>query len=331
MGTKVEQTKEPIRVAVTGAAGNIGYALLWRIASGDCFGYNQPLILQLLEIPPGMQRLDGVIMELKDSAFPLVHDVIGTDDPELAFKGAEAIFLVGSRPRTKDMDRSDLVAANGPIFVGQGKAIDAVSSRDVKVITVGNPCNTNALIASANAPGISSRQFTAMTRLDQNRAVGLMAEKAGVPASKVQDVFIWGNHANTMYPDPRFGVVDGNIATEVFENDWLQGDFLETVATRGKAVIMARGASSAASAASAAVDHMRDWWLGSNGRIVSMALPSEGWYGVPDGLVFSFPCRCEGGEIIVIGDLPIDEFAQSKIEENVAALLEERNAVNDLL
>ena len=331
MGTKVEQTKEPIRVAVTGAAGNIGYALLWRIASGDCFGYNQPLILQLLEIPPGMQRLDGVIMELKDSAFPLVHDVIGTDDPELAFNGAEAIFLVGSRPRTKDMDRSDLVAANGPIFVGQGKAIDAVSSRDVKVITVGNPCNTNALIASANAPGISSRQFTAMTRLDQNRAVGLMAEKAGVPASKVQDVFIWGNHANTMYPDPRFGVVDGNLATEVFENDWLQGDFLETVATRGKAVIMARGASSAASAASAAVDHMRDWWLGSNGRIVSMALPSEGWYGVPDGLVFSFPCRCEGGEIIVIGDLPIDEFAQSKIEENVAALLEERNAVNDLL
>lgn len=331
MGTKVEQTKEPIRVAVTGAAGNIGYALLWRIASGDCFGYNQPLILQLLEIPPGMQRLDGVIMELKDSAFPLVHDVIGTDDPELAFKGAEAIFLVGSRPRTKDMDRSDLVAANGPIFVGQGKAIDAVSSRDVKVITVGNPCNTNALIASANAPGISSRQFTAMTRLDQNRAVGLMAEKAGVPASKVQDVFIWGNHANTMYPDPRFGVVDGNLATEVFENDWLQGDFLETVATRGKAVIMARGASSAASAASAAVDHMRDWWLGSNGRIVSMALPSEGWYGVPEGLVFSFPCRCEGGEIIVIGDLPIDEFARSKIEENVAALLKERNAVNDLL
>tara|TARA_B100000700_G_scaffold126414_1_gene141499 strand:- start:9511 stop:10506 length:996 start_codon:yes stop_codon:yes gene_type:complete len=331
MGTKVEQTKEPIRVAVTGAAGNIGYALLWRIASGDCFGYNQPLILQLLEIPPGMQRLDGVIMELKDSAFPLVHDVIGTDDPELAFNGAEAIFLVGSRPRTKDMDRSDLVAANGPIFVGQGKAIDAVSSRDVKVITVGNPCNTNALIASANAPGISSRQFTAMTRLDQNRAVGLMAEKAGVPASKVQDVFIWGNHANTMYPDPRFGVVDGNLATEVFENDWLQGDFLETVATRGKAVIMARGASSAASAASAAVDHMRDWWLGSNGRIVSMALPSEGWYGVPEGLVFSFPCRCEGGEIIVIGDLPIDEFARSKIEENVAALLKERNAVNDLL
>ena len=246
MGVKVEQSKEPIRVAVTGAAGNIGYALLWRIASGDCFGNDQPVILQLLEIPPGMQRLDGVIMELKDSAFPLVHDIIGTDDPEIAFNDARAIFLVGSRPRTKDMDRSDLVAANGPIFVGQGKAIDAVSSRNVKVITVGNPCNTNALIASANAPGISSRQFTAMTRLDQNRAVGLMAEKAGVSASKVHDVFIWGNHANTMYPDPRFGVVDGNVATEVFDNDWLQGDFLETVATRGKAVIMARGASSAA-------------------------------------------------------------------------------------
>ena len=331
MGVKVEQSKEPIRVAVTGAAGNIGYALLWRIASGDCFGNDQPVILQLLEIPPGMQRLDGVIMELKDSAFPLVHDIIGTDDPEIAFNDARAIFLVGSRPRTKDMDRSDLVAANGPIFVGQGKAIDAGSSRNVKVITVGNPCNTNALIASANAPGISSRQFTAMTRLDQNRAVGLMAEKAGVSASKVHDVFIWGNHANTMYPDPRFGVVDGNVATEVFDNDWLQGDFLETVATRGKAVIMARGASSAASAASAAVDHMRDWWQGSNGQIVSMSLPSEGWYGVPEGLVFSFPCRCEDGEIIVIEDLPIDEFAQSKIDENVAALIEERDAVIDLL
>ena len=331
MGVKVEQSKEPIRVAVTGAAGNIGYALLWRIASGDCFGNDQPVILQLLEIPPGMQRLDGVIMELKHSAFPLVHDIIGTDDPEIAFNDARAIFLVGSRPRTKDMDRSDLVAANGPIFVGQGKAIDAVSSRNVKVITVGNPCNTNALIASANAPGISSRQFTAMPRLDQNRAVGLMAETAGVSASKGHDVFIWGNHANTMYPDPRFGVVDGNVATEVFDNDWLQGDFLDTVATRGKAVIMARGASSAASAASAAVDHMRDWWQGSNGQIVSMSLPSEGWYRVPEGLVFSFPCRCEDGEIIVIEDLPIDEFAQSKIDENVAALIEERDAVIDLL
>mgnify|MGYP001397934285 FL=1 len=324
-------TQAPIRVAVTGAAGNIGYALLWRIASGDCFGSNQPVILQLLEIPPGMQRLEGVIMELRDSAFPLVHDIVGTDNAEVAFNEADAIFLVGSRPRTKDMDRSDLVAANGPIFVGQGKAIDAVASRKVKVITVGNPCNTNALIASANAPSIPPRQFTAMTRLDQNRAVGQMAERAGVPASEVQDVFIWGNHANTMYPDPSMATVDGQSATEVFDEEWLQGEFLNTVSTRGKAIIMARGASSAASAASAAVDHMRDWWQGSVGRIVSVALPSEGWYGVPEGIVFSFPCRCEGGEVTVVEGLTVDTFAQAKIDENVAALLGEREAVSDLL
>jgi len=326
-----KETNAPIRVAITGAAGNIGYALLWRIASGDCFGKNQPIILQLLEIPPGMQRLDGVIMELRDSAFPLVHDIIGTDNPEVAFNDANAIFLVGSRPRTKDMDRSDLVAANGPIFVGQGKAIEAVASPNVKVITVGNPCNTNALIASANAPNIPNRQFTAMTRLDQNRAVGQLAERAGVPASKLEDIFIWGNHSNTMYPDPRFAKVDGKSVVELFDNEWLQGAFLDTVATRGKEIIVARGASSAASAASAAVDHMRDWWQGSDGRIVSMALPSEGWYGVPKGLVFSFPCRCENGEMIVVEDLSVDEFAQQKIDENVNALLEERDAVSELL
>ena len=331
MQREQDQSIKPIRVAVTGAAGNIGYALLWRIASGDCFGSNQPIILQLLEIPPGMQRLEGVIMELKDSAFPLIHDIIGTDDPEVAFKDTEAIFLVGSRPRTKDMDRSDLVAANGPIFVGQGRAINSVASRKVKVITVGNPCNTNALIASANAPDIPSRQFTAMTRLDQNRAVGLMAEKAGVTSSRIQDVFIWGNHSNTMYPDPRFALVADKYATEVFDQNWLNGEFLDTVATRGKAVIMARGASSAASAASAAVDHMRDWWQGSDGRIVSMALPSEGWYGVPEGLVYSFPCKCLDGEIKVVDNLEIDEFAQAKISENIQALLQERETVSELL
>ena len=331
MPSEENGTKTPIRVAITGAAGNIGYALLWRIASGDCFGDKQPLILQLLEIPPGMQRLDGVIMELRDSAFPLVHDIIGTDNPEVAFNDADAIFLVGSRPRTKDMDRADLVAANGPIFVGQGKAIDASASPNVKVITVGNPCNTNALIACANAPTIPNKQFTAMTRLDQNRAVGQIAEQVGVPASDVSDVFIWGNHSNTMYPDPRFGKVNNKPVTDLLDNNWLQGKFLDTVATRGKAIIVARGASSAASAASAAVDHMRDWWQGSDGRIVSMALPSEGWYDVPEGLVFSFPCRCEGGEIIVVEDLAIDEFAQKKIHENVQALLEERDAVSELL
>ena len=330
-GSQDERRREPIRVAITGAAGNIGYALLWRIASGDCFGEDQPVILQLLEIPPGMQRLDGVVMELRDSAFPLVNEIIGTDDVTVAFNEADAIFLVGSRPRTKDMDRSDLVAANGPIFVGQGKAINEVASRNVKVVTVGNPCNTNALIASANAPSIPSSQFTAMTRLDQNRAMGQMAQHANVPVSKVHDVFIWGNHSNTMYPDPRFATIDDRPATEVFDNNWLEGEFIDTVATRGKAIILARGASSAASAASAAVDHMRDWWQGSDGRIVSMALPSEGWYGVPEGLVFSFPCRCQGGEVSVVEDLRIDIFAQSKIDENVTALLEEREAVSDLL
>ena len=321
----------PIRVAVTGAAGNIGYSLLWRIASGDCFGHDQPVILQLLEIPPGMQRLQGVMMELADSAFPLVHAVTGSSDPAEAFAGADAIFLVGSRPRSKDMDRADLVAANGPIFVGQGKAINDNASRDVKVIVVGNPCNTNCLIAKANAPSLSSRQFTAMTRLDQNRAVGQLAQRAGTITANIEDVFIWGNHANTMYPDPSVATVDGKAATDVFEADWLQGEFLKTVSTRGKAIIVARGASSAASAASAAVDHMRDWWQGSDDRIVSMALPSEGWYGVPEGLVFSFPCRCANGEIHVVDDLELTDFAKAKIQENVEALLAERSAVADLL
>jgi malate dehydrogenase len=323
--------KPPLCVAVTGAAGNIGYALLWRIASGECFGADQPVRLQLLEITPALGRLDGVMMELSDSAFPLVHEVVGTDDPNVAFKEADAIFLVGSRPRSADMDRADLVAANGPIFVGQGQAIDAVSSRQVKVVTVGNPCNTNCLIAQSNAPGLPSRSFTAMTRLDQNRAVGQMSHRAGVPPAEVKDVFIWGNHANTMYPDPSVATVGGRPAMEVFDQDWLQGPFLQTVATRGKAIIEARGASSAASAANAAIDHMHDWWHGTEGGIVSMALPSEGWYGVPEGLVFSFPCRCSGGEIEVVEDLHLDAFTRNKIDENVAALLEERAAVQDLL
>ena len=257
--------------------------------------------------------------------------MVGTDDPRVAFEGADAIFLVGSRPRSADMDRADLVAANGPIFVGQGQAIDAVASRNVKVITVGNPCNTNCLIAQSNAPSLSPRSFTAMTRLDQNRAVGQMAHRAGVVPAEVKDVFIWGNHANTMYPDPSRATVGGKPAVEVFDQDWLQGPFLQTVATRGKAIIEARGASSAASAANAAIDHMRDWWQGSEGQIVSMALPSEGWYGVPEGLVFSFPCRCTSGEIEVVEDLHVDAFTRAKIDENVAALQEERAAVEDLL
>lgn len=323
--------KAPIRVAVTGAAGNIGYALLWRLASGSCFGPDQPVILQLLEIPPGMDRLRGVTMELQDSAFPLVKGIVGTSDANVAFKDADAIFLVGSRPRTANMDRADLVAANGPIFVGQGKAINDNASKNVKVVVVGNPCNTNCLIANANAPDLDDSCFSAMTRLDQNRACGQLAEKAGVTVAEIQDVVIWGNHANTMYPDVSRGTVTGDAASERYDTEWLHNDFLKTVSTRGKAIIQARGASSAASAASAAVDHMRDWWQGSNGRIVSMAIPSQGWYGVPEGLVYSFPVTIDNGVVTVVADWPVDEFCAAKIKENVDALNDEKNAVANLL
>lgn len=321
----------PIRVAVTGAAGNIGYALLWRLACGSCFGPDQPIILQLLEIPPGMERLAGVVMELQDSAFPLVHDIIATSDPNVAFKDADAVFLVGSRPRTADMDRADLVAANGPIFTGTGKALNDNASRDVRVVVVGNPCNTNALIANANAPDLADSCFSAMTRLDQNRAMGQLAVAQGVPVAQVQDVIIWGNHGPTMYPDVSRATVGGQPAADLFEESWLQGDFLKTVATRGKAIIRARGASSAASAASAAIDHMQDWWMGTDGRIVSMAIPSQGWYGVPKGLMYSFPVIVEGGEIHVVEDLQLSDFAKAKVQENIDALMAEREAVADLL
>jgi malate dehydrogenase len=321
----------PIRVAVTGAAGNIGYSLLWRIASGDCFGPDQPVILQMLEITPALDKLKGVMMELTDSAFPLVHGLVGSDDPNVAFKDCSAIFLVGSRPRSAGMDRSDLVAANGPIFTGQGKAIDAVAKRDVKVVVVGNPCNTNALIAAANAPGLDGSCFSAMTRLDQNRAHGQLSDKAGIPVAKVENVVIWGNHGPTMYPDVAVAKVDGKAVRDAVDADWLTESFEPTVAKRGSAIIAARGASSAASAASSAVDHMRDWWRGSDGRMVSMAIPSKGWYGVPEGLMFSFPCICEGGSYRVIDDLQLDDRAKAKIAENVAALEEEKAAVADLL
>lgn len=321
----------PIRVAVTGAAGNIGYSLLWRIADGSCFGPDQPVILQLLEIPQGMQRLEGVVMELIDSAFPLVHDIIAADDPMVAFEGANQIFLVGSRPRTKDMDRADLVAANGPIFVGQGNAITNVAASDVRVVVVGNPCNTNALIAMNNARDVPRERFTAMTRLDHNRAAGQLAKGAGVPVAAVDGVAVWGNHADTMYADVTRATVGGAPAEQKFDRAWLRGEFLTTVATRGKAIINARGASSAASAASAAVDHMRDWHFGSGGKVVSMAVPSQGWYGVPEGLIYSFPVITEAGSYRVIEDWPLDDFGRMKIQENVDALLEERAAVANLL
>lgn len=322
----------PLRVAVTGAAGNIGYSLLWRLASGDCFGPDQPIVLQLLEITPMLDKLKGTIMELEDSAFPLLAGTVATDDPNVAFGDADAIFLVGSRPRTKDMDRADLVAANGAIFVGQGKAIGASAKKTVKVITVGNPCNTNALIARANAKNLPDSAFSAMTRLDQNRAVAQLAAKAGVGASQVKDVFVWGNHSDTMYADLRLAKIDGKPATSVVPDDWVKSGFRQTVATRGKAIINARGLSSAASAASAAVDHMRDWVRGTNGGVVSMAIPSDGTYGVPAGMVFSYPVKvAAGGAIEIVRDLEIDAYTQARIADNVADLETERKAVADLL
>ena len=321
----------PIRVAVTGAAGNIGYSLLWRIASGSCFGAEQPIILQLLEIPPGMEKLAGVVMELRGSGFPLLIDIVATDDPAVAFKDVNQVFLVGSRPRSAGMDRADLVAANGPIFVGTGKALSENAAEDVRVVVVGNPCNTNALIACANASNIPDERFTAMTRLDHNRALGQLSKKTGASVKMIEGIAIWGNHAPTMYPDVTRATIAGAPAPKILSEDWLRGDFLKTVSTRGKAIINARGASSAASAASAAVDHMHDWFHGTNGKVVSMAIPSKGWYGVPEGLIFSFPVTIEDGVYTVVEDWPLDDYAREKIAENVKALEGERAAVSELL
>lgn len=324
--------KAPIHVAVTGAAGNIGYSLLWRIASGNCFGPDQPIILQLLEIPSGMDRLNGVCMELVDSAFPLVHGIVATDDAKVAFDGVNQAFLVGSRPRGPGMDRSDLVAANGPIFVGQGKALNAVAASDVRVVVVGNPCNTNALIANANAPDIPNERFTAMTRLDHNRALGQLAAKAACPVADVEGVIVWGNHSPTMYPDVSKATVKGVSVVDTFDADWLGSQFHKTVSTRGKAIINARGASSAASAANAAVDHMHDWFFGTQGKPVSMAVTSKGWYGIPEGLIYSVPTICgPSGELTVVEDWALSDHAKAKIAASADELLKERAAVADLI
>ncbi len=324
--------RTPISVAVTGAAGNIGYSLLWRLASGDCFGADQPVILKLLEVTPALDKLAGVIMEIEDSALPLVHGIVGSDNPSVAFAGVKAAFLVGSRPRTKDMDRADLVRANGPIFVGQGQALASAADPSVRVLVVGNPCNTNALIARANAKSLPSAQFTAMTRLDQNRAEAQISKKSGAHVASVRNLFVWGNHADTMYPDLQVATINERPAAAQLDEGWLRGEFIQTVATRGKAIIVARGASSAASAASAAVDHMRDWWKGTDGRVVSIALPSQGWYGVPEGLVFSFPCRVSSAGVIeVVQGMRLDDFGRAKLAENIKDLEIERTAVSDLL
>lgn len=324
--------KDPIRVAVTGAAGNIGYALLFRLASGNCFGSDQPIILQLLEIPPGMGALQGVVMELQDAAFPLVHGIETSDDPNVAFKDVDAAFLVGSRPRSKDMDRSDLIKVNGPIFTGQGKALNDNAKRTVKVLVVGNPCNTNALIACHSAPDIPNRQFHAMTRLDENRGKAQIARKLGVTAGQVKNLAIWGNHSNTMFPDFYHASVDGSGVLDRVGEGWGQGDFMQTVSTRGKAIITARGASSAASAASAAVDHMRSWWQGTpDGEHTSMAVWSNGEYGIPEGLIFSFPVTVKDGQASVVEGIEHNDYAANKIQATAAELISEREAVADLL
>ncbi len=322
----------PIRVSVTGAAGNIGYALLFRLASGDCYGKNQPIILQLIEIAPGMKALEGVVMELLDSAFPLLHGVEISDDANKAFAGVNQAFLVGSRPRTKDMNRADLISANGPIFTGQGKALNDNAASDVRALVVGNPCNTNALIAAHSAPDIPKDRFHAMTRLDENRAKAQLAKKLGALPGEVARVGIWGNHSDTMFPDYANATVRGKAVTEQVGEEWLQGEFLKTVATRGKAIIEARGASSAASAASAAIDHMATLWHGNApSDFTSMGVWSNGEYGVPKGLIFSYPVTSGGGNFNIVPGLEHGEFAKARIAATTAELLSERETVKDLL
>jgi len=324
----------PVRVAVTGAAGAICYSMLFRIASGEMLGKDTPIILQLLEIPQAMQALSGVVMELDDCAFPLLHGVEISDDPNKGFKDANVAILVGGRPRGPGMLRSDLIKINGPIFEGQGKAINDHASDDIRVVVVGNPCNTNALIAMHNAPDVPRERFTAMTRLDENRAKTQLARKAGVLVSDITNVGIWGNHSNTMFPDFEAIKIGGKAATDVIsDRSWFENEFLQTVQLRGKAIIDARGASSAASAGNAAIDHMRDWSQATPaGDWVSMAVPSRGEYGITEGLIYSFPVRCDGkGGYQVVEGLDLSDYAREKITATEAELKEERDFVADLL
>jgi malate dehydrogenase len=322
--------KSPVRVAVTGAAGQISYSLLFRIASGAMLGPDQPVILQLLEITPALEALKGTAMEIDDCAFPLVHGIVQTDDPNIAFKDADYCLLVGARPRGPGMERKDLLEANAAIFSVQGKAINDNASRDVKVIVVGNPANTNALIAYRNAPDLDPGQFTAMTRLDHNRAMAQLAEKTGKHSADVEGMIIWGNHSATQYPDIHHCTVAGTKATELVDKDWVVNDFIPTVQQRGAAIIKARGLSSAASAANAAIEHMRDWALGTNGKIVSMGIPSDGSYDIAEGLVYSFPVTCENGKYTIIQGLNVNDFSQELMRATETELSEERDGVSHL-
>jgi malate dehydrogenase len=319
-------------VTVTGAAGQIGYALLFRVASGQMLGPETPIDLKLLEIPDAVKAAEGTAMELDDCAFPLLRGIDIHDDPKQAFDGAEVALLVGARPRTKGMERSDLLEANGGIFKPQGEAIAAHADDSIRVLVVGNPANTNALIAMSNGSGVPPERFTAMTRLDHNRAVAQLAKKAGCEVSDITNMAVWGNHSTTMYPDLFNAKVNGRIAAEVVDDqDWLENDFLPTVGKRGAAIIEARGASSAASAANAAIDHVHDWMLGTPADDwVSMAVPSDGSYGVDEGLISSFPCRCSGGNWEIVQGLELGDFSRSKLEVTVNELKDERDAVKEL-
>jgi malate dehydrogenase len=318
----------PVRVTVTGAAGQIGYSIVFRIASGQLLGPEQPVDLRLLEIPQAMGALEGVAMELIDCAFGLLAGLDLHDRPADAFDQTDVAVLVGSRPRTKGMERAELLSANGEIFTVQGRALNEVAGADVRVLVVGNPANTNCLIAMNNAPDIPRERFTSMMRLDHNRAIAQLAAKLEIPVTDVSDMGVWGNHSPTMYPDLFHAKVGGHIAAvAVDDQEWIEGQFLPDVGKRGAAIIEARGASSAASAASAAIDHVHDWMAGTDGRWVSMGVPSDGSYGVPEGLICGFPCTCANGRYAIVQGLDIDEFSRSRIDASVAELIAERDTV----
>ena len=323
--------KKPVHVTITGAAGQISYSLVFRVASGAMLGPDQPVILQLLEITPALGALNGVIMELNDCAFPLVAGVVATDKPEEAFDKTDYALLVGARPRGPGMERKDLLTANAAIFSVQGKAIAATASKDIKVLVVGNPANTNALIARENAKGIDPKQFTAMVRLDHNRALSQLAAKTGSSVNDIEKVIIWGNHSSTQYPDLSHASVKDKAAKSLVDQHWIETDFIPTVQQRGAAVIKARGASSAASAASAAIDHMHDWALGTNGKWVSMGVASDGSYGIKPGIVYGYPCVTKNGQYEIVQGLSVDAFSRAKMDATDSELREERAAIEELL
>jgi malate dehydrogenase len=325
-------SKSPVRVAVTGAAGQIGYSLLFRIASGEMLGKEQPVILQLLDLPQAQAACKGVMMELDDCAFPLLAGMMATDDPAVAFKDAQIAMLVGARPRTEGMERKDLLEANGAIFTVQGKALNDHAARDVKVLVVGNPANTNAYIAMNSAPDLKPGQFTAMLRLDHNRALSQLAAKTGKPVEAIEKLVVWGNHSPTMYPDYRFATIGGASVKKMIDDEaWNRDDFLPTVGKRGTAIIKARGLSSAASAANAAVDHIHDWVLGTDGKWVTMGIPSDGSYGIPKGIMYGFPVTCSGGNYQMVKDLEIDAFSRERMDLTLKELTEERDSIKHLL